>query len=105
MSSCGLSSIPRTPACSARSRSRGGPAINSVAFSRDGRTLAIGDDNGDGNGDVQLWDIADPAHPRPLGQAVTLAAPIESVAFSPTGTSWPAAASTVPSGCGTPPIP
>ena len=50
----------------------------SVAFSPDRRTLASA------GGAVRLWDIADPAHPRPLGQPLPAGA-AESVAFSPRG--------------------
>jgi WD40 repeat protein/transcriptional regulator with XRE-family HTH domain len=53
--------------------------VNSVAFSLDGRTLA----SGDADGAVRLWDVADPAHPRPLGQPLTGGtAGVLSVAFS-----------------------
>ena len=59
---------------------RGGTAVVlSVAFSPDGHTLASGDDDGT----IQLWDVADPAHPRPLGRAAdpagTVAVPIGGV--------------------------
>jgi len=57
----------------------GGGAVNSVAFSRAGGTLAAGSD-----GAVRLWDAADPAHPRPLGQPLATGA-VASVAFSPDG--------------------
>ena len=59
-----------------------GAAILSVAFSPDGHTLA----SVSGNGAVRLWDVADPARPRMLGQPLTTGtAGIESVAFSPDG--------------------
>ena len=61
--------------------SGGNTEVNSVAFSPDGRTLAVGDFNGD----VYLWAVA-------TGHvAATLAGPagsasVDSVAFSPDGT-------------------
>ena len=56
--------------------------LNSVAFSPDGHTLA----SSDYGGTVRLWDIADPGHPRPLGQPLTVSpAAVDSVAFSPDG--------------------
>ena len=55
---------------------------DSLAFSPDGPTLA----SGDANGTIQLWDVADPAHPRALGQPLTgSTVAVESVAFSPDG--------------------
>ena len=55
--------------------------VNSVAFSPRRRMLA----SGDATGTVRLWDVADPAHPRPLGQPLTGSATVQSVAFSPDG--------------------
>ena len=54
-----------------------------MAFSPDGHTLA----SGDIDGAVRLWDVADPAHPRPLGQPLTSSGTgaVCSVAFSPDG--------------------
>ena len=77
-------------------------AVLAVAFSPDGQTLA----SSDSDGAIRLWDVADPAQPRPLGPPLTGgAAAVYSIAFSPTGTRWPAAASTVRSGSGMWPIP
>jgi WD40 repeat protein len=55
--------------------------ISSMAFSRDGHTLASADVGG-----IWLWDVADPAHPRPFGQPLASGgAPVDSVALSPDG--------------------
>ena len=55
---------------------------------------------------VRLWDVADPAHPRPLGQPLTGGtAAVIRWRSAPTGARWPAAATTARSGCGTSPIP
>jgi WD40 repeat protein len=55
--------------------------VDSVAFSPDGHTLA----SGGLGGTVGLWGMADPAHPRPLGQPLTGGVAVSSVAFSPDG--------------------
>ena len=61
----------------------GAGSVNSVAFSPSGHTMA----SGNANGTVRLWDVTDPAHPRPLGQPLTVggAGAVNSVAFSPDG--------------------
>ena len=58
------------------------PGADSVAFSRDGRILA----SGDYDGTIRLWNVADPAHPKPLGQPLAAGSsqPVV-VAFSPDG--------------------
>ena len=59
-----------------------GTSVNSVAFTRDGQTLA----SGDSDGTVRLWNIADPAHPRLRGPIpASGTASVQSVAFSPDG--------------------
>ena len=59
----------------------GSAGVNSVAFSAAGHTLA----SGNSGGIVRLWDVADTAHPRPLGSIRTGAAAVDWVAFSPDG--------------------
>ncbi len=63
--------------------SGGTVAVDSVAFSPDGHTLA----GGSADGTVVLWDVGDPAHPSALGQPLTSSgtAAVDSVAFSPDG--------------------
>jgi WD40 repeat protein len=58
-------------------------AAESVAFSPDGRLLATGADDGS----VRLFDVTDPAHPRPLtvARGAGNADPIYTVVFAPDG--------------------
>ena len=60
-----------------------GPAdvVFSVAFSPDGRTLAAGSKDKT----VWLWDVTNPARPRPTGQFKGATSWINAVAFSPDG--------------------
>ena len=77
-----MSPIPRTCARSASPSPAGARKVNSVAFSPDGGTLA----SGSLDGTIRLWDVADPADPRPLGQPLTgSTVAVDSVAFSPDG--------------------
>lgn len=56
--------------------------VSSVAFSRDGKTLAVATELGT----LVFWDVADPAQPTALGPSVTTGATqVYSVAFSPNG--------------------
>ncbi len=60
-------------------------SVHSVAFSPDGRTLAAAGYDGQGNGTVRLWNMADPAHPVLLGEPIQRLGSANSVAFSPDG--------------------
>ena len=81
-SGCGMSPIACGPAHSARIRTSGTTVIKSVAFSPDGHTLASASDDGT----VHLWDVTNPARPRPLGPPLTVGTvPVDWVAFSPDG--------------------
>nr|WP_232304143.1 hypothetical protein [Pseudofrankia sp. DC12] len=49
-----------------------------MAFSPDGRTLAVGSEDKT----MRLWDLTEPTRPTPFGQPLTA---VDSVAFSPDG--------------------
>ncbi|WP_240274690.1 protein kinase domain-containing protein [Mycobacterium ulcerans] len=56
--------------------------VNTVAISPDGHTLASGGENGN----IQLWNLTDPAHPGPLGPPLQgHSAGVVSIAFNPDG--------------------
>jgi len=55
--------------------------VDAIAFSQQGILASV-----DGDGAIQLWTAADPAHPRPFGQPIAGSSAIISVAFSPDGT-------------------
>jgi WD40 repeat protein len=74
-----LLNTENTPLSSPVTASAGG--INSVAFSPDEHTLA----SGSSDGIVQLWNLANPTHPRPLGYPLSASATVELVAFGPGG--------------------
>jgi WD40 repeat protein/transcriptional regulator with XRE-family HTH domain len=59
----------------------GAGGVSSVAVSRNGHTLA----SASVDGKVRLWDVADPAHPRLLGQPLLSDSAVVPVAFSPNG--------------------
>ena len=61
----------------------GAGGVNSVAFSPSGHMLASG---GGADGTVRLWDVTDPAHPRPVGPPLTGGTgAVDWLAFSPGG--------------------
>ena len=67
--------------------SKGGSVV-SAAFSPNGAILAAGADNGgSGSGGVTLWDVSNPAQPRPLSEPLTASngPGAALVAFSPKG--------------------
>ncbi|MGO8891339.1 MAG: toll/interleukin-1 receptor domain-containing protein, partial [Streptosporangiaceae bacterium] len=74
-----LLSMENTPLSSALAA--GTKPVYSVAFTPDSHTLA----SGDSDGTVRLWDVADPAHPRLLGQPLVSAHAVYSVTLSPDG--------------------
>jgi WD40 repeat protein len=54
--------------------------VNAVAFAPDGHTLATASFDGT----VILWDLSDPATPRPIGSPLTRhAGPVSAVTFAP----------------------
>jgi WD40 repeat protein len=64
----------------ARSILTGGTSYATVVFSPDGCTLAVGGFDGTD----RLWDVTDPANPRPLAQPlINGTGSAYSVAFSP----------------------
>ena len=57
-----------------------------MAFAPDGQTLAAAAETGDDDGTVLLWDLADRAKPRRLGEPLTGHSDwVGSVAFAPDG--------------------
>ncbi|MFF1263762.1 MULTISPECIES: caspase, EACC1-associated type [unclassified Streptomyces] len=55
-----------------------------LAFSPDGRTLAVG--SGSESGRLRLWDVSHPADPTPAFDRVVAGAALISLAYSPDGT-------------------
>jgi WD domain, G-beta repeat len=84
---------PASPTAPAHPLS-GQDGVGPVAFSPNGRILASGSGSGsDGSGtgegpaigNIQLWDVTDPASPAALGPAVAAFGEVSSLAFSPDG--------------------
>jgi WD40 repeat protein/transcriptional regulator with XRE-family HTH domain len=80
--------LPDAKAAGAKGRPTALPTLNgpadvvfSVAFSPDGRTLAAGSKDKT----VWLWNVTNPARPRPTGQFKGATSWINAVAFSPDG--------------------
>jgi WD40 repeat protein/transcriptional regulator with XRE-family HTH domain len=65
----------------------GAGEAESVAFSPDGHLVATGADDGS----VRLFDVSDPARPRPVADARDAGTPVYTVAFAPDGTAVAAA--------------
>ena len=59
----------------------GTKSVSSVAYGPDGHTLVSADEDGT----VRLWNVADPGHPRALGQPLTSPHPVTAVAIRSDG--------------------
>jgi len=74
---------PRRPVLAGTIPAVPGAAMNTVAYSPDGHTLATAG----ASGRVYLWDTADPRHPSPRGAPLEAGTgQVAAVAFSPDGT-------------------
>ncbi|MEU2121952.1 TIR domain-containing protein [Nocardia niwae] len=62
-----------------------GPPVASLRFSPDGRTLAVGGQIRRDDWRVDLWSIADPAHPSRAGSITEAVSGVLSIAFGPDG--------------------
>ncbi|MEU3912023.1 protein kinase [Streptomyces sp. NPDC029721] len=87
---------PARPALLSRFAGSGTNAVDSLAFSPDGKVLATGGSDRL----VRLWNTADPAHPSAIGRPLEGMGLVWSVAFSPAGTFLAAAADTSATGSG-----
>jgi WD40 repeat protein/transcriptional regulator with XRE-family HTH domain len=73
---------PGRPALAGKIPAAAGAALNTVAYSPDGQTLATAGVNGH----VYLWDISDPRQPSPRGVPIDAGTgQVNAVAFSPDG--------------------